>query len=106
MSDNFESNIQDKKGNDRSDDNENELDAESGEVEGNTDLEKDMWGDEDEENKEQVLDESEVKGRLRKMRLKNLPAKDDQKDKVDQEKRKRKEEDCRLDLIWVSLDFI
>merc|ERR1719154_329915 len=62
MSDNFESNLQDKKEDDKNDeedekdDNENELDDESGEVEGNEDLDKDMWGDEDEDDKEQEMD--------------------------------------------------
>ena len=99
MSDNFESNLQDKKDEekndeeDEKDDNENELDDESGEVEGNEDLDKDMWGDEDEEDKEQELDDSEEKGKTEEDEVENLSAKDDQKEKADQEKRKRKEEE-------------
>merc|ERR1712025_1298804 len=67
MSENFESNLQDKKDenedgeNDEKEDNDNELEDESGEVEGNEDLGKNMWGDEDEDEKNDELEESEEK---------------------------------------------
>merc|ERR1712113_1001977 len=45
-------------------DKEGELEDESGEVEGNEDLDKDMWGEEEEEKEDKSeLDESEEKGK-------------------------------------------
>ena len=53
MSENFDSNLQDKneeeKGDEEEEDKEGELEDESGEVEGNEDLDKDMWGEEEAE---------------------------------------------------------
>jgi len=100
MSDNFESNLQDKKEenekegeDDENEDDENKLDDESGEVEGNEDLDKDMWGDEDEDDKNDELEESDEKGKTEEDEIDNLSAKDEKKEQAEQEKRKRKEEE-------------
>jgi len=99
MSENFESNLQDKKDenedgeNDEKEDNDNELEDESGEVEGNEDLDKNMWGDEDEDEKNDELEESEEKGKTEEEEINDLSAKDDKKEQGEQEKRKRKEEE-------------
>jgi len=97
MSDNFDSNMQDKKDEENEDedkdDKENELEDETGEVEGNEDLDKDMWGDENEDDNDQELDDSEEKGKTEEEEIENLSAKEDQKEKADEEKRTRKDEE-------------
>ena len=93
MSNNFESKLQDKEDNskDESDkeDDEKDLEDESGEVDGHEDLDKDMWGDDNEDDQE--LDDSEVKGKSQEEETENLSAKEDN-ETSDKEKHKRKEE--------------
>ena len=97
MSENFDSNLQDKKENDQGEDDEdedkdNELDDEKGEVDDHDDLDKDMWGDEDEDEEEskEDLDESDSKGKSMEEKTDDLSAKED--NEKSEEKRQRKEE--------------
>ena len=97
MSENFESNLQDKDKddedddeNDKDEDNKNELDDEKGEVDNSEEIDKDMWGDEDEDDdSKEDLDEGD-KGQSSEEKLEELSAKED-KEKSD-DKRQRKEE--------------
>ena len=100
MSENFESNLQDKdeeeKGDEEEEEKEGELEDESGDVEGNEDLDKDMWGEEEEEEKEDKseLGESEEKGKAEEEKMDELAAKEDiEKSDKNDEKRQRKEEE-------------
>merc|ERR1712130_917804 len=99
MSENFESNLQDKneeeKGDEEEEEKEGELEDESGEVEGNEDLDKDMWGEEEEEKEDNSdLGESEEKGKAEEEKMDELAAKEDiEKSDKNDEKRQRKEEE-------------
>ena len=100
MSDNFESNLQDKKqddSNENDDDEEeedksNELDDEKGDVDDHEDLDKDMWDEEDadEEDSKDDLDDSDSKGNAMEEKMDDLSAKED--NQKTEEKRQRKEE--------------
>merc|ERR1712130_775608 len=74
---------------------EGELEDESGEVEGNEDLDKDMWGEEEEEKEDNSdLGESEEKGKAEEEKMDELAAKEDiEKSDKNDEKRQRKEEE-------------
>ena len=100
MSDNFESNLQDKKDEEAKEDEEEqedkeaELEDETGEVEGNEDLDKDMWGeDEDEKEDKSELEDSEEKGKAEEEKMDDLGAKEDKEKSDKDEKRQRKEEE-------------
>jgi len=98
MSDNFESNMQDKKDDDKNEEDDDEededkkLDDEVGDVEGNEDLDKDMWGDENEEEDKGDMEESEEKGKTQEEEIDDLVGNEDQKEKGNDEKRERKDE--------------
>merc|ERR1712083_946572 len=72
-----------------------ELEDETGEVEGNEDLDKDMWGeDEDEKEDKSELEDSEEKGKAEEENMDELAAKEDiEKSEKNDEKRQRKEEE-------------
>ena len=95
MSENFDSNQQDKNDQNENDeddgkeDDEN-LDDETGEVDGNEDLDKEMWGDENDKDNDQDMDKSDEKGKTDEEDSNELAAKEEC-EKSD-ERRKRKEE--------------
>ena len=95
MSENFESNLQDRENKDQeddddnNDDNSNELDDEKGDVDQNEDIDKNMWGDEEEDEEKEDLEEGD-KGNSSEEKLDDLSAKED--NEKSEEKRQRKEE--------------
>ena len=97
MSENFESNLQDKEDQkDESDqedgDYENkELDDEKGEVQEDEELDKEMWGDEDEEDKSEELEDGD-KGNSAEEKMDDLSAKEDH-DKSEEKRERKKEEE-------------
>merc|ERR1719319_1117708 len=111
MSDNFESNMQDKKDDDKNEEDDDEededkkLDDEVGDVEGNEDLDKDMWGDENEEEDKGDMEESEEKGKTQEEEIDDLVGNEDQKEKGNDEKRERKDEKQkrRRLMIWLEM---
>ena len=98
MSDNFESNLQDKKQDDPNENDEeqedksNELEDEKGDVDDHEDLDKDMWDEEDagEEDSKEDLEDSDSKGNAMEEKMEDLSAKED--NEKSEEKRQRKEE--------------
>ena len=95
MSENFESNLQDKEekdqeeGSEDNEDNSKELEDEKGDVDKDENIDKDMWGDEDENDSKEDLEEGE-EGQSAEEKMEDLSAKEDH-EKSD-EKRQRKEE--------------
>lgn len=98
MSDNFESNLQDKKQDDPNENDEeqedksNELEDEKGDVDDHEDLDKDMWDEENagEEDSKEDLEDSDSKGNAMEEKMEDLSAKEN--NEKSEEKRQRKEE--------------
>eukprot|EP00088_Acartia_fossae_P062416 TRINITY_DN7532_c0_g1_i8.p1 TRINITY_DN7532_c0_g1~~TRINITY_DN7532_c0_g1_i8.p1 ORF type:complete len:973 (-),score=271.67 TRINITY_DN7532_c0_g1_i8:250-2781(-) len=100
MSENFDSQLQDKKEeeneNEENENDENkELEDEVGEVEGNEELDKEMWGDEDEKDEnDEDLGESNEQGKTEEQMSEDLSSNDKpDSNKDNQEKRQRKEDE-------------
>jgi midasin len=102
MSDNFDSNLQDRKEEageeDDEEDKEGEREDETGDVEGNEDLDKDMWRElEDEKEDKAGLEDSEEQVKTNEENMVELAAKEDKEKNSNGDKRERKEEEKEKD---------